>query len=86
LMMGSDFYQNLEELQRDEARGYPRVGLGRNCNIRRAIIDKNARIGSGVQIVNEAGVKDFDGGDQYSVRDGIVIVPKNAVIEDGTVI
>jgi glucose-1-phosphate adenylyltransferase len=86
LMMGSDFYQNLEELQRDEARGYPRVGLGRNCNIRRAIIDKNARIGSGVQILNEAGVKDFDGGEQYSVRDGIVIVPKNSVIEDGTVI
>jgi glucose-1-phosphate adenylyltransferase len=85
LMMGSDFYQNLEELQRDEARGYPRVGLGRNCNVRRAIIDKNARIGSGVQIVNESGVKNFDG-EQYFIRDGIVIVPKNSVIDDGTAI
>lgn len=85
LMMGSDFYQNLEELQRDEARGYPTVGLGRNCNVRRAIIDKNARIGSGVQILNEAGINNFDG-EQYFIRDGIVIVPKNSVIEDGTVI
>jgi glucose-1-phosphate adenylyltransferase len=85
LMMGSDFYQNLEELQRDESRGYPRVGLGRNCNVRRAIIDKNARIGSGVQILNEAGVKNFDG-EQYFIRDSIVIIPKNSVIEDGAVI
>ena len=85
LMMGADFYQNLDELQRDEARGYPRVGLGRNCNVRRAIIDKNARIGSGVQILNEAGVKNFDG-EQYFIRDNIVIIPKNAVIEDGVAI
>jgi glucose-1-phosphate adenylyltransferase len=85
LMMGSDLYQNLEELQREESRGYPRVGLGRNCNIRRAIIDKNARIGSGVQILNEAGVKNFDG-EQYFIRDTIVIIPKNSVIEDGVVI
>src|SRR5262252_807265 len=85
LMMGADFYQNLDELQRDEGRGYPRVGLGRNCNVRRAIIDKNARIGSGVQILNEAGVKNFDG-EQYFIRDNIVIIPKNAVIEDGVAI
>jgi glucose-1-phosphate adenylyltransferase len=85
LMMGSDFYQNLEELQRDETRGYPTVGLGRNCNIRRAIIDKNARIGSGVLILNQAGVNNFDS-EQYFIRDGIVIVPKNSVIEDATVI
>src|SRR5262249_61396639 len=85
LMMGSDFYQNLDELQRDESRGYPRVGVGRNCSVRRAIIDKNARIGSGVQILNQGCVKNFDG-EQYFIRDGIVIVPKNSVIEDGVAI
>ncbi len=54
LMMGADFYQTLEEMQSDIDRGYPRIGVGSNCYIRRAIIDKNARIGSGVKIINEA--------------------------------
>jgi glucose-1-phosphate adenylyltransferase len=85
LMMGADFYQTLEEMQSDMDRGYPRVGIGRNCYIRRTIIDKNARIGSGVSIVNEAQRSDYDG-DGYFIRDGIVIIPKNSVIPDGTVI
>jgi glucose-1-phosphate adenylyltransferase len=85
LMMGADFYQNLDELQADINRGYPRIGVGPNCVIRRAIIDKNARIGSGVQILNEAHEKVHDG-DGYFIRDGIVIVPKSGVILDGTVV
>ncbi len=83
LMMGADFYQVLEEMQSDLERGIPRVGVGANCHIRRAIIDKNARIGSGVQILNEAGHRDLDG-DGYFIRDGIVIVPKNGTIADNT--
>jgi glucose-1-phosphate adenylyltransferase len=85
LMMGADFYQSIDEMQNDIERGYPRVGVGSNCFIRRAIIDKNARIGSGVRVVNDGGAKEHDG-DGYFVRDGIVIVPKNGVIPDGTVI
>ncbi|MEK6411018.1 MAG: glucose-1-phosphate adenylyltransferase [Acidobacteriota bacterium] len=85
LMMGADFYQNLEELQEDINRGHPRIGIGPNCFIRRAIIDKNARIGAGVQIRNEAGVQELKA-DGYFIRDGIVIIPKNGVIPDGTVI
>jgi glucose-1-phosphate adenylyltransferase len=85
LMMGADFYQNLDELQADINRGYPRIGVGPNCFIRRAIIDKNARIGAGVQILNEARQTELDG-DGYFIRDGIVIVPKTGVIPDGTVI
>src|SRR6266849_5890915 len=85
LMMGADFYQNLEELQADIDRGYPRIGVGPNCFIRRAIIDKNARIGAGVQILNDAREKVLDG-EGYFIRDGIVIVPKTGVIPDGTVI
>jgi glucose-1-phosphate adenylyltransferase len=61
------------------------VGVGSNCFIRRAIIDKNARIGSGVQILNESGIQERDG-ENYCIRDGIVIVPKNGVIGEGTVI
>ena len=85
LMMGADFYQNLDELQADINRGYPRIGIGPKCFIRRAIIDKNARIGAGVQILNEAHQTELDG-DGYFIRDGIVIVPKSGVIPDGTVI
>jgi glucose-1-phosphate adenylyltransferase len=85
LMMGADFYQNLDELQADINRGYPRIGIGPNCFIRRAIIDKNARIGASVQILNEGRQTEL-AGDGYFIRDGIVIVPKTGVIPDGTVI
>jgi len=85
LMMGADFYQNLDELQVDINRGYPSIGVGPNCNIRRSIIDKNARIGAGVQILNEARHKELDGND-YFIRDGVVIIPKGGVIPEGTVI
>ena len=85
LMMGADFYQTLEELQTDINRSFPRSGVGANCFIRKAIIDKNARIGQGVQILNEAGHREFEG-ENYFIRDGVVIVPKNGVIHDGTII
>lgn len=85
LMMGADFYQTLDEMQQDTDRNHPRIGIGRNCHIRRAIIDKDARIGSGVQVLNESRHKEFDG-DGYYIRDGITIIPKHGVIADGTVI
>jgi glucose-1-phosphate adenylyltransferase len=84
-MMGADSYQTIDEMQEDKQRNYPRAGVGSNCFIRRAIIDKNARIGSGVQILNESGLQEKDG-DGYFIRDGIVIIPKNGVIAEGTVI
>jgi glucose-1-phosphate adenylyltransferase len=61
------------------------VGIGPDCVIERAIVDKNARVGRGVRITNEQGVAEADG-DGYYVRDGIVIVPKSGVIPDGKVI
>src|SRR5215471_6178912 len=60
LMMGSDFYQTLDELQSDIDRGHPRIGIGSNCSIERAIIDKNARIGSGVKLLNRQQVDYYD--------------------------
>jgi glucose-1-phosphate adenylyltransferase len=85
LMMGADIYQTLDELQSDMDDGLPTVGVGPGCNIRRAIIDKNARIGSDVQILNEAEVTNYDGG-SYFIRDGIVIIAKNAILMDKTII
>jgi len=86
-MMGADYYQTIEEMQRDLISGTPRVGIGEGSIIKRAIIDKNARIGSNARLLNEAGVLNEDGeAGSYFIREGIIIVPKNAVIRDGTIV
>jgi glucose-1-phosphate adenylyltransferase len=85
LMLGADAYESLEEIDRAQARGIPPVGIGADSTIQHAIIDKNARIGRGVRIVNEKGIKEADGPGYY-IREGIVIVPKGAAIPDGMVI
>jgi glucose-1-phosphate adenylyltransferase len=86
-MMGADYYQTLEDMLGDREAGRPRVGVGENTIIRRAIIDKNARIGRDVRLLNEAGVETIDGPDRmYYIRDRIIIVPKNALIPDGTAV
>lgn len=86
-MMGADFYQTFEDMRNDMGKGLPRVGIGEGSTVRRAIIDKNARIGQNAKLLNEAGVTEIDGpGGSYFIRDGIIIVPKNAVIPDGTVV
>ncbi len=86
-MMGADYYQTFEDMRNDQKEGLPRIGIGEGAIVRRAIIDKNARIGNGARLLNEAGVIEADGaGGSYFIRDGIIIVPKNALIKDGTVI
>jgi glucose-1-phosphate adenylyltransferase len=86
-LMGADYYQTLEEMRDNLVTGLPRVGIGEGTIINRAIIDKNARIGNGVRLLNEVRIADADGeNNSYYIRDGIIIVPKNAVIKDGTVI
>jgi glucose-1-phosphate adenylyltransferase len=61
------------------------MGIGRDVTLDRVIIDKNARIGDCVRLVNEANVEQADG-DGYYVRSGIIIVPKDGVIAPGTVV
>ena len=86
-MMGADYYQTLEDMETDLAAGRPWIGVGEGSIIRRAIIDKNARIGARVRLLNEAGVEEADGPDRsYYIRDRIIIVPKNGLIPDGTVV
>jgi glucose-1-phosphate adenylyltransferase len=79
IVMGADYYET--ESTPDRLR-LPRIGIGRNCVIDRAIIDKNARIADGVVITPEGKPADLDAGN-YFIRDGIVVVPKNAVIPAG---
>lgn len=87
ILMGADYYQGLEQMREDIAAGTPRIGVGEGSIIQRAIIDKNARIGSNVRLLNEDGIEHMDGeGGSYYIRERIIIVPKNAVIKDGTVV
>ena len=74
-----------EEIDKAVARGVPPLGIGPDCVVEQAIVDKNARVGRGVRLLNEAGLGEKDG-EGYFIRDGIVIVPKDAAIPDGTVV
>ncbi len=78
IVMGADYF----EQDRHRDMGLPAMGIGRNCVVDRAIVDKNARIADGVVITPEGKPREFDG-DNYFIRDGIVVVPKNAVIPAG---
>jgi glucose-1-phosphate adenylyltransferase len=79
LIMGIDAHYPPPEL------GEPPPGIGSGCEISDAIIDKNARIGRNVRICNDQGVQEADG-EGWAIRDGVVVVAKNAVIPDNTVI
>ena len=83
--MGCDYYETVEEMDKNASQNIPALGVGKNCIIQRAILDKNVRIGDGVKIVNEKNLDIFDG-PNYFIRDGIVILNKNTVIPSGTTI
>ena len=85
IVMGSDDIEAEDSRVEALAKGYPAVGIGPNCVIERAIVDKNARIGAGCVLRGDPSRPDQDG-DGWCVRDGIVIVPKNAVLPAGTVV
>jgi len=78
VIMGADYFEE----DRQSTGDLPPIGIGRNCVIDRAIIDKNARIADGVVITPEGKATNLDA-ENYSIRDGIVVVPKNAVIPEG---
>ncbi len=81
VLLGADFYESDDEAP---ARGNrPRLGIGRDVVLDRVIVDKNARIGNGVSLTNAAGVQEANGPGYY-IRGGIIIVPKDGVIESGT--
>ena len=85
VMMGADFYQTEKEILADRAKGIPTIGIGRNCHIRHAIIDKSARIGDGVKLSPE-GKPDGDYEHGVVIRDGILCVCKGATIPSGYVL
>jgi len=82
VLLGADFYEHDEDETGD--RSVP-LGIGMDSVLDRVIVDKNARIGRGVSLVNERGLQEADG-DNYFIRGGIIIVPKGAVVPDGTIV
>ena len=84
-IMGTDFYETLEEMNNAVHNGLPRLGIGERCYIKNAIIDKNCRIGNDVRINGGQHLEPIDH-PFYTVKDGIVVVKKGAVLPDGFVI
>lgn len=82
VLLGADFYEDPSPNVPPDA---PPLGIGRDVVLDRVIVDKNARIGDGVRLVNEAGLLEADG-DGYFIRNGIVVVPKGAIVRPGTVV
>lgn len=84
-VMGSDYYQTLDQIEAHTSSGKPLMGIGDRCYIKNAILDKNCYIGNDVRINGGSHLPDGDF-EKYTVKDGIVVVRKNAVIPNGFVI
>ncbi|NCT94722.1 MAG: glucose-1-phosphate adenylyltransferase [Chitinophagaceae bacterium] len=84
-IMGNDYYETIEEMAMDAAKGLPKIGIGERCYIKDAIIDKNCRIGNDVRINGGKHLANTDH-PLYSIKDGIVVVKKLAILPDGFVI
>ncbi|HRP45709.1 MAG TPA: glucose-1-phosphate adenylyltransferase, partial [Ginsengibacter sp.] len=80
-VMGSDYYETLEDMKYAMERGVPQLGIGINCLIQNAILDKDCRIGDNVKIRGGDHLPDSDH-ELYTVKDGIVVVKKAAVLPD----
>jgi glucose-1-phosphate adenylyltransferase len=85
IVMGADHYETSHEMEENAAAGLPNIGIGSHCTIINAIIDKTARIGDNVSIINAHNQQQQDE-DNYSIRDGIIVIPKGSIIPSGTVI
>ncbi|NML21510.1 glucose-1-phosphate adenylyltransferase [Pseudoflavitalea sp. G-6-1-2] len=84
-MMGSDYFETIEEMEYSKERGLPRLGIGERCYIKNAIIDKNCRIGNDVRINGSTHMENADHS-LYTIRDGIVVIKKGAILPDGFVV
>ena len=81
-IMGSDYYETLDDIALDQQHGIPQLGIGSRCTIQNAIIDKNCRIGDDVRIIGGTHIEDGDS-PLYTVKDGIIVIKKGAVLPNG---
>jgi glucose-1-phosphate adenylyltransferase len=83
--MGSDYYETLADIAGDAEKGVPLLGVGDRCYIKNAILDKNVRIGNDVRINGGDHLENTDHA-LYTIKDGIVVIKKGAIIPNGYVI
>jgi glucose-1-phosphate adenylyltransferase len=84
-IMGSDYYETIPEMAYSIQKGIPKLGIGERCKIKNAIVDKDCRIGNDVSITGGAHLPDSDHA-LFTVKDGIVVIKKGAILPDGFVI
>ena len=83
IMIGANRFEREAEKADNQRRGLPNLGIGDGSIIERAIVDRGCRVGRNVRIVNRRGVQEAET-EMYSIRDGIVVIPKGVVVPDGT--
>jgi glucose-1-phosphate adenylyltransferase len=81
VLLGADYYEADDEAPARSSA--PRLGIGRDVVLDRVIVDKNARVGDGARLVNAAGIDHADGAGYY-IRNGVIIVPKDGIVNPGT--
>jgi len=81
-IMGSDFYETIEEIEYNLQHGIPKVGIGENCNLHQVILDKDCRLGNNVNIKGGSHLTDTDHS-LFTIKDGIVVIKKGVIINDG---
>ncbi|MBM3997791.1 MAG: glucose-1-phosphate adenylyltransferase [Planctomycetes bacterium] len=85
VVIGADGYESAHERSENQRRGLPNIGIGDNAVIENAILDKDARVGAGVRLCNVEKLKNGEG-PNFVIRDGVIVIPRSAVVLDGTVI
>ena len=83
VIMGVDFYETPQQLAADREQGRPPIGIGDGALIENAIVDKNCHVGAGAQVIGDPRQVERIGGENWEMLDGILVIPKNAVLPDG---
>jgi glucose-1-phosphate adenylyltransferase len=86
IVMGSDYYETEQQIANNVAKVRPNLGLGRHCRVFGAIIDKNARIGDGCVLSSHGKADGTYADGRVIIRDGVLVVAKNAILPPGTVV
>ena len=81
-LMGSDFYETLDDMTEDQQTGVPLLGIGQRCHIENAIIDKDCRIGDDVRIIGGMHLQDTDN-NLFAVKDGVIVIKKGSILPNG---
>jgi len=81
-IMGNDFYESLDDIKRNDEMNIPKIGIGNNCELKNVIVDKDCRIGNNVSIIGGHHLENSDHS-LFSIKDGIVVIKKGAIINDG---